>query len=46
MDDEERKELAVELNLKYFGLEQKFTEIGELYRDIARLRIRLQKGED
>ena len=41
MSEEDRKKLGVELSLKYFDLEEKYTEIGEIFRDIARLRIRL-----
>lgn len=32
--------LEAQISLKYFDLEEKYTEIGEIYRDIARLRMR------
>lgn len=42
MNAEERKKLETELTVKFFDMEEKFTELGELCRDIGRLRIRLQ----
>ena len=41
MSEEDRKKWETELSLKYFDLEEKYTEIGEIFRDIARLRMRL-----
>lgn len=42
MSEEDRKKWKTELNLKFFDMEQKFIELGELCRDIGRLLIRLQ----
>lgn len=42
LGEEKPVSLEGELALKYFDLEQKFIELGEIYRDIGRLRIRLQ----
>ncbi len=38
--EEPGDDLEAQISLKYFDLEGKYTEIGEIYRDIARLRMR------
>lgn len=40
---EERRELENELVIKYFNLEIKFSEISDLFKEMARIHLRLRQ---